>query len=203
MIRTILALAGTASTLFFTALPAAGQADAGPRSNPTGLSVSFHASSAALTLIDDRSTSFGGGAGVSLGYGFRPGFALHVSTSGAALNHPEGDHHLLGHVDVEARFAAVREGRAWTPHLAVGAGTRSVRWGMPEDADGSAEWHGNPGLTVGGGVSYFATPSMSLDLAMRYGFGNLKEMRCPEGGAAERTCATSTRLNIGFTWYPR
>jgi opacity protein-like surface antigen len=203
MMRTTFALAGAAMILSLAALPAAAQMEEGPRAPTTGLSAGLFGSSASLTLVEDRSTSFGGGLGLSLGYGFTPGFGLHLSTSGAALKPSTGDTQLLGHLDLESRFTFVREGRAWAPHLAVGAGTRSIRWSPPTDGDGPNEWHGNPGLTAGGGVSYFASPSVSLDLALRYGFGNLKQMRCPEGQDAVRTCATSTRVNVGATWYPR
>jgi len=203
MTRSTIALAGTVMTLFLAALPAAAQLEEGPRTSPTGLSVGLFGSSASLTLVEDGSTSFGGGMGLSLGYGFTPGFALHASTSGALLKPSAGDSQLLGHVDLEARFTFADEARAWAPHLALGVGARTASQGPLDDGNGPTEWHGNPGLTAGGGLSYFLTPAVSLDLALRYSFGNLKRMSCPEGEGTVRSCATSTRLNLGATWYRR
>lgn len=203
MIRTITALTGTALALLLATSPASAQGEPGPRSTTTGLSVGVHASSASLTFVEDRSTSLGGGLGLSLGYGITPGFALHLSTSGAVLRPGSDDRWLLGHADVEARFNFVDDIRAWVPHLAVGVGVRTANFEVDGAGDAQGDWHGNPGFTLGGGMGYFVSPSVSLDASLRYSFGNLRQLDCPKSGETVRTCATSTRLNLGASWYHR
>jgi opacity protein-like surface antigen len=191
----------TLMLLLLTA-PVAAQSGAAPGST-TGLSVGLHASSASLSLVEDRSTTFGGGMSLGIGYGFTPRIALHVSTAGAVLR-PSSEHRwLLGHADVEGRLNFTDGDRDWVPHMALGLGLRTANFEIGESREQIGEWHGNPGLVLGGGLSYFPSPRISIDASLRYGFGNLRQMSCPEKGEAPRTCATSTRLNVGASWYMR
>lgn len=198
---TRISFAATLSLLLLSA-PAAGQS--GPVSGPTaGLSLGVHASSASLSLVEDGSTTFGGGMSLGIGYGFTPRLALHASTSGAVLRPSGDDRWLLGHADLEGRLNFTDGDRGWVPHLALGVGIRTANFEIGESREQIGEWHGNPGLLLGGGLSYFPSPRVSLDASLRYGFGNLRQMGCPEKGDAPRTCATSTRLNVGASWYLR
>jgi opacity protein-like surface antigen len=196
-----LSFAATLSLLLLSA-PAAGQS--GPASGPTaGLSLGVHASSASLSLVEDGSTTFGGGMSLGIGYGFTSRLALHASTSGAVLR-PSGDNRwLLGHADIEGRLNFTDGDRKWVPHLALGVGIRTANFEIGDSREQIGEWHGNPGLVLGGGLSYFPASRVSLDASLRYGFGNLRQMSCPEKGDGPRTCATSTRLNVGASWYVR
>ena len=80
--------------------------EAAPRSTVHGLSVGMHGSSTALTLIEDRSTSFGGGLGIAVGYGFNDRFALHSLTTGTFMSPSAQDGYILTHVDVEGRYSS-------------------------------------------------------------------------------------------------
>lgn len=203
MFRMIPTLAGTVLSLLLLASPGAAQSESPTRSTTTGLSIGVHASGASLFLVEDESRTQGGGLGLNVGFGFNPGFALHLSTSGAVLDPAGGDNWLLGHADLEARFNFADASRSWVPHLAVGVGFRTANFEVDNDADPVGEWHGNPGFTMGGGISYFLSPSVSMDAFLRYSFGNLRRLTCPKSGETSSTCATSTRLNLGASWHLR
>lgn len=203
MIRMTSTLAAFAVSLLLVPSPGTAQVETDTRSTTTGLSVGVHASSASLFLVDDESRTLGGGLGVNVGFGISPGFALHLSTSGAVLSPAGGDHWLLGHADLEARFNFADAFRRWVPHLAVGVGLRTANFEVENATDPVGDWHGNPGFTMGGGISYFLSPSVSMDASLRYSFGNLRRLTCPKSGETSRTCATSTRLNLGASWHRR
>jgi hypothetical protein len=190
----------------FTALSFAG-ADIGAQeatqhSTVRGLSLGAHGTTTALTLVEDRSTSFGGGLGVSVGYGFNDRLAIHSLTTGAFMTPSGRDDYILTHVDVEGRFTLGRRTSAWAPHLALGATRRTGHFEVPEAAGGGTTRKTTLGLTAGGGLSYHLSPSTSLDWSLRHTLGNLEEPNCPDSEDAVRTCATSTRASLGVTWRP-
>jgi opacity protein-like surface antigen len=193
---------GATLALLLLSAPVAAQSGAAPGTT-TGLSLGLHASSASLSLVEDGSTTFGGGMSLSIGYGFTPRFSLHASTAAAVLRPSGEDRWLLGHADVEGRLNFSGGDRDWVPHIALGLGMRTANFEIGDSRDEIGEWHGNPGLILGGGLGYFLSPRVSIDASLRYGFGNLRQMSCPEKGEAPRTCATSTRLNVGASWYMR
>jgi opacity protein-like surface antigen len=176
--------------------------EAAQRSTIRGLSIGVHGSTTALTLVDNRSTSLGGGLGVSVGYGFGDRFAIHALTTGAFMTPSDQDDYILSHVDIEGRYTPGRRSTAWAPHVALGVTGRTGHFVVPETAGGGTTQRTTFGLTAGGGISYNLTPATSLGWSLRYTFGNIEERKCPDSADAVRTCATSTRANFGVSWHP-
>jgi opacity protein-like surface antigen len=202
MIRNMIAVTGTVLALAAAAPPALAQTDGPEGSSARGLSLGMYVSSASLFIVENRSTTYGSGIGLSVGYGVTDRFGLHASTSGAVLKPSASNIWLLGHADLEARWTFASEARRWAPHLAVGVGARTASFDVL-DEEAEKDWRSDPGITLGGGASWFVAPGVSLDASLRHSFGNLGDMRCPQGGEVASTCATSTRLNLGASWYPR
>lgn len=177
--------------------PAAGQAPAA--STVRGLSLGVFSTNTALHMTDASRTYFGGGLGISVGYGFSDRFALHFATEGSWMEPGRDDDYILTHVDVEGRYTFGQRDSRWTPHAALGATVRSTRLRQP---DAWTADRASLGVSAGGGIGYHISPAVALQGTLRYTFGNFNESGCPKEDG-ERRCATSARLNVGVVWHPR
>lgn len=189
------------------AMPGAGAPLLAQASSPApslgmGPSLGVHGTTAALSLDRDERPAFGGGLGVTAGYGFRNGLSLHSVTTGALMAPSGRDRYLLSHLDVEARYRLGGPSRALAPNLAIGASGRTARFEVP-DAQGEGTVRRTVvGVTAGGGLNYHLSPSTALDWSIRHTFGDVSRWRCPDAADQVRTCSTTTRVNFGVAWYP-
>jgi opacity protein-like surface antigen len=206
MRRTITA-AAVLVALVAAALPAsplAAQADptAPPRSRTDGLALGAHLNGSAVSPTNEKTQS-GGGAGVTIGYGFSPSFMISAQLDLALVTVSEDDEYALAHFDLGARYSFADPRRAWVPHLDLAltgrAGSQTVtdgRSSVDVTLSGSA-------LSFGGGVQYFVTPRLAIDGTLLWSHGRWD--RATVGGesidGSDSDRFMSSRFNLGLRLY--
>lgn len=177
-------------------------------STTRGLVVGLHASGGGLTL-DGEDRAEAGGGGLYVGYGLNRRFTLFVQLDGARFDEQstgtvEGDW-TLAHAEIGARFNFANSLRSWIPFLQASIGRRSVNVRDPI-VDGTPEEEvdfSGTSFTLGGGISYYLSPSWSLEAALLLTGGEFSTLRVNNvsvSGFDED--ATSSRLNFGVRWWP-
>jgi hypothetical protein len=169
-----------------------------------GLSVGVHGTVNGLTLTAERNTFFGGGLALAVGYGLTESFSVHSLTSAAWLLPSGRTNFLLSHVDLEGRYRFAGGSGPFAPHLSLGISGRHASSGDPlrSETGESLAKRTTVGVTPGIGMSYFVSPSSTLDWSLRHTVGNAQQPRCPQTDDGGRSCLTSTRVNFGMSWYP-
>lgn len=194
------------ATATLPAVPAWSQQDAPSQDRawtaPTGLSLGLFSNNVMLIHTGDTETAWGGGIGLSVGYGFSERFSLHLTSHGSWMLPDTDDSYALTHVDVEGRYAFRSTGSRWAPSIAAGITARTGQFDVPVAQGSRREARTSAGATVGGGIGFQLSPSVTLDGGLRYTFGNFNRSGCPST-AGERECATSVRSSVGVIWHPR
>jgi hypothetical protein len=208
MLRSIryLALILASTATFASVASAQGGA---PRSNTTGLLLGAALSGAAIDSDDFESEpSSGGGIELQLGWGFSPLFTLLMAGNGAVLDSEDGDDEfVLVHFDLLARFNFRSPGNAFVPYVEGGISARVAGQDdvLLEDEDEPVNLEiSGAGFTLGGGFHYFVTPALALGANLRITSGEFDTIKIDNITVddAFEIDATSTRLNLGLTWYP-
>lgn len=199
-----LAIAVAISTAVATAPLAAQRA---PASSTKGFFAGIHLNGTSITSDesgDDESES-GPGLGIQLGYGFTSKLALFVDLTGAALETDDGNDVGLAHGDLGLRYAFTGPDRRFAPFLEAAITGIAL---VEDDADlgngtrGDASLSGG-GFTVGGGVQYHFSPKLALGAGLKFTKGEFTTVKVDKVSVSGLDVdATSTRFNIGLTWYP-
>ena len=197
-------LAATSGAILLAAAPVAAQSVATPLSSHKGFFLGAHLNSSSVSsddLFEDSEN--GGGAGIPLGWGFTPRLSIFGEATVAKLSDDEGDAGF-SHVDIGVRYAWTGA-RKWVPMVeaaltgrAIGSDDVEVSPGVTGDLMISGA-----GFTLGGGVQYFVSPKFALGAQLKWTGGKFDkyEFDGDEVDGVEAD-ATSTRVNIGVTWYP-
>lgn len=178
-----------------------------PRSNTTGLLVGLFLNGNAIDSdgLDDAYT--GGGFNAQLGWGFTPMFTIFVGVGGAQMSDDPEDF-VLVHLELLGRFNFRSGEHAFVPFLEVGTSARAA--GQDNaiiSVDGSSQT-GNlemagSAITFGGGFNYFVAPTLAIGANLQISTGKFSTVEIDnveiEGLELD---ATSSRLNVGLTWYP-
>ena len=179
-----------------------------PRVNTSNLllGLSFDASSIKSAGLGP-STGTGVGVAGQLGWGVGKYFALVADASGARIGSLNGNFDLA-HLDVGGRVHFVTARRAFVPFVEGGYAWRVVRKEGAVMTDPAGTTYtgdmviGN-GFSLGGGLQYFVAPTVSFGGTFKWTTGTFSRLQRDglyvDGLAMD---ATSTRVNMGFTWYP-
>jgi opacity protein-like surface antigen len=190
-------------------------------SNPRGIFLGAHLVGARIDIDEgensDNAADDGGGLGLQLGYGFRNNLALFIDLTGTRMRpeeEEEADEYNLGHVDLGVRYHFASPSRALMPYVeAAFTGRAATQEGTiehpetGEPVDAEIEIRGTA-FTFGGGLQYFASPRFALNAGVRFSTGPFDNVKFKIGDTSIEVedldiDATSTRLNLGFVWYPK
>ena len=135
------------------------------------------------TSIDGQSVNYGNrnfdGSDQGGGFSFRAGWGisdlatLYIGVNGSRLdgetNGVVNEEYEFGALEIGSRFN-FRTGNALVPFVDV-----ALRGVGAQVTDRNIEFVGG-GLTIGGGVSYFVSPTIALNAGLRVGFGTFNEL---------------------------
>ena len=196
------AIAASLAALALSAAPLAAQMPAA--SSTKGFFLGAHLNGSEVTFDEEgfeEESSNGGGLGFQLGYGFTPRFALFIDGTAAGLE----DETTFGHFDFGVRYAFTSPTRRWVPSIDAAFTGRVL-------ARDDAEFEGETvdvelfggGFTLGAGIQYYTTPSWAIGAGIKWTSGEFDSFKVDnvtiDGLEID---ATSTRFNIGVTWYPQ
>ena len=180
-----------------------------PRANTSKLILGLSLSGSSISSEDlASSTESGAGASAVLGWGFTKNFAIVLDASAARIESLNGNFDLA-HVDVSGRWHFVSRSHGFVPYVEVGytgrvAGKQDVLLSdeMGNTYTGDLAILGG-GVSLGGGMEYFIAPKWALGGSVKWTTGEFSQVKFDnvtiDGLAMD---ATSTRINLGMSWYP-
>jgi hypothetical protein len=187
-------LAGTLST------PALAQ-----QSNTAGLNLGLFLNGTAAQVEDSDENDTGGGVSLHLGYGFSQSFQLFARAAASAIE-SEGfadDQFALAHFDVGGRFSFGSTATAVRPYVQAAFSGRAASFDL--GSEGTLDVRGS-GLSAGGGLEYFLSPSLAIEGGLSFTFGEFNEGRLDDGDWVdlEETAfeMNTTRFDVGISWHP-
>ena len=179
------------------------------RSNTKGFMLGFALNGTSIKGEDDNEPDKGSGATLQLGYGFNRSFTGFIDMSGVLLDGDQGDGDVtLAQIFLGGRFNIGTSDKRWIPFLDGGLGARSleqkdVQFCDPTCTTSDVSFSG-AAFFLGGGLSFYMTRSLALTGAVHWGVGEFSDVKVDNvtvsGFEAD---ATTTRLNLGITWYPK
>ena len=194
-----------ACATLLAATPLAAQGTALPASSTKGVFLGFHLNGSAVSGDDlTEDTESGGGLALQLGYGVTPRLAFVLDVTGAALKIQDDDVGFA-HIDLLLRYAFTGPTRRLVPFVEGGLTGRGL---AQENADlgngiaGDVTLTGG-GVTVGGGLQFHVTPKVAIGAGLKWTTGEFDRITVDDVSVKDLDIdATSTRFNIGITWYP-
>ena len=201
---------GCAGLVVVPATVIAQQAATPVRAKTEKLMLSFALGGVSLSSDEfEEDPESGGGFSAQLGWGFTRRFTLLVDASGGVLN-PDDDEFVLIHFDLLGRFNFVNPQRPLVPFIEGGISARVAGQDdiqiVGENGGGSQEVDleiSGGGFTIGGGLQYHVAPSVSLGASLRVTVGEFSTVKVNNVSVdGFELDATSTRLNLGVTWWP-
>ena len=200
---------GCAALVVVPATVIAQQAPTPVRAKTEKLMLSFALGGVSINSDEfENERQSGGGFSAQLGYGFTPRFTLLADASGAVLGSDDEEFALI-HFDLLGRFNFVNPQRPLVPFIEGGISARVAGQDDIEIVDdgGSQEVDleiSGGGFTFGGGLQYHVAPSVSLGASLRFTVGEFSTVKINNVSVEDsfELDATSTRFNLGVTWWP-
>lgn len=197
------------SALVAGALLSAGSLAA--QSDNRGFMLNLHLTGNGIGSVGaDAETESGGGFGVALGYGFNDRIILFFNLDAASIEYDEDDIDAPGDSydavtgDLGVRMNFGNEGMKLRPYINAAftglAAVEEFEFGG-EDVETTI---GGGGITIGGGLQYFFSPSLALDLGLQATQGAFTTVIVDDEDEEldEGIAFTSSRLQLGVTWHP-
>ena len=191
--------------LFLVALFLSGNSESWAQdSNTRKLFLQTSIDGQSITYRDDGfdSADRGGGFSFRVGWGVSGLTTLYIGVNGSKLdgvnNGVIDEEYEFGAFEIGARFN-FRSGQTLVPFADV-----ALRGVATQLQDVDLEFLGG-GLTLGGGASYFVSPTVALTAGLRFGFGNFNEIKL--GGITADLDAADfgygeIRYSFGVIFYP-
>lgn len=192
------------SALVAGALLSAGSLSA--QSDNSGFMLNVHLVGNGISLVGaDTEMENGGGLGVAVGYGFNERITLYLNVDAAAIEYDEDagvddDSYDAVTADLGARMNFGNEGMKLRPYINAAFSGLAV---VEEIEEVDATLSGG-GLTVGGGLQYFFSPRLALDLGLQATQGAFTDASVEdEDEELDAGIAfTTSRVQLGVTWHP-
>lgn len=185
-----------------------GQSAPAGRSNTAGFMAGLHLNGSALAY-EGGSTESGGGLGLVLGYGFSPKLQLYLNVDAANVDIADSDiggSYTLGHGDLGLRYSFANPARAWVPYLTAAFTSRIASADIDNNLLSTTEVSiSGPAGTVGGGLQYFFSERLALDVGLLFSAGKFNTVKIGSISVDvdDADNSNSTRFNIGLKFYPQ
>ena len=157
--------------------------------------------------VEDADPVGGSGFGIKAGYGFSPLFTLYIGIDGARMNasdfpgddNDEAEQFDLGFAELGAQFNFRSGKSAAIPYANIALTGQGVLFDFANNND--VTFSGG-GLTAGGGIKYFVSKTLALDLGLSFTFGNFGEVEYRDQTFDIDQNSFSSRLDFGVSWFP-
>ena len=134
-----------------------------------------------------------------IGYNFSKNFGLTLGVTGASIDDDQTEDFSVAHVDLAGRVSF--PGRsAFVPYLELSLAAMGAEF----DTNGQEVKLEGGGIGAGFGFNYFFSRRAAFDASFRYtawDFGDI-EINGVNAGDVDEVNVNTTRLNIGFAFYP-
>lgn len=152
--------------------------------------------------FEDEEVESGGGAGLTVGYGFTRMFAAFFTIDGANVDIREpgisGDY-TLAQADLGVRLNFRSETQKAIPYIEAaltGRAAETTDDGVDIQLSGGA-------LTLGGGLNYYFRQGLAVDVGLSFSGGRFETLEIDGDEVPyEEADAIGTRFRVGLTWYP-
>ncbi len=182
------------------------------QSDNRGFMLNLHLAGNALTYTgDEAEPETGGGLGLALGYGFNDRIVLYFNLDAAAIEYDEDAGEapdetydaVTGDLGLRVNFG--HEGMKLRPYLnaaLTGVALAEAFETLPGDEVETILSGG--GLTIGGGLQYFVSRRLALDVALQATQGAFTNVRVDDEDEDLETgiAFSASRLQLGVTWHP-
>lgn len=143
----------------------------------------------------DGDSANGGGAQLTLGYGFTPALAVSVQLSGASFSDFGGfGSGTLGSFGVGGRFHVGGGAKKLVPFAGAGVSFQSLSLDL--DEFGQVDYSGAGG-GIEGGILYFISPAFAIDGGVQALFSSLST-----DGRDDSITSTTVQFGVGVSWHP-
>jgi len=174
---------------------------------PTGLILGINLTASFVTVdgatfeehtFDGRGREGGGGMQFTIGYAFTPGIGVLLHGGGVKLN--EEEDRIVGGLELALRYSFTHAARSLIPYMEMALGGFALEDGFE---NGGTELAGGS-LSVAGGFNLFLTHRVALNADFRYNMGMFTTVSLKDRTIANdaRMGFSSSRVNVGFNWYP-
>lgn len=197
------------SALLAGALLSAGSLSA--QSDNSGFMLNLHLVGNAFSGTGaEAQTESGGGLGLALGYGFNDRIALYLNVDAAAIEYdddrvdaPDETFDAVT-ADLGVRVNFGNEGMKLRPYINAaftGVAAAEQYDVLGEDVD---QVISGGGVTIGGGLQYFFSPKLALDLGLQATQGAFTQVAIDDEDEEfdEGVAFTASRVQLGVTWHP-
>lgn len=180
----------------------------GAQSSTSGFMLNAHLAGTSIGgTVEDAESESGGGIGLAVGYGFNERVTLLLNVDAARMEYEDGEdedlddgEYDLATADLALRFSFGGTAQKLRPYVTTGF-TGVV---MGDEGDGLELSTSGGGITLGGGLEYFLTPSLALDAALNVTTGSFTtvELDGDEEDLDAGIGFNHGRLQLGVTWHP-
>ena len=176
------------------------------RSNTRGIFLNAHLNATTIGYDDDDfNTQSGGGLGIQFGYGVSNLVTLFIGVDGSVMSSEDVDgSYALAHVDLGSQFNFGKPRSAVRPYGVIALTFRQATFDLEGGNQNVEIDFSGGGLTLGGGLKYFFSRAVALDVGLNLTFGEFTDVQV--GGVTVQDAldlnATSGRFMVGLSWFP-
>lgn len=152
----------------------------------------------AWTMPDfDFDAESGAGFGIKAGYNINTNFAIFLGLDGATIDPDVGESYGLGHFDIGVEGRIGNSDSKFRPYGRLSyLGMAAVQ----DDPSGDIEITGS-GIGLGGGLYYFFTDNLALDVALVKSWINVSEVKVGSNSASIDEDAETGRFMLGLSYH--
>ena len=152
-----------------------------------------------------RNGTVGGLAGIKAGLSFNR-VSLFLQSSNTLFRvrelspEYESNDGLFIALGVGGRYHFQAHNRSLLPYVEASFNVQYLA--LPERDDKNRFGYGGYGPAAGGGILYFFSQTLALDVGLNLMYGHYDHISANDSGKKMRVKSFNTQLSIGLTWYP-
>lgn len=180
------------------------------QSGNSGLMLNLHLLGNGISGVGaEAEMESGGGLGVALGYGFNDRVALYLNVDAATIEYDEElesneDGYTAVTADLGVRMNFGNEGMKLRPYINAAFSGLALGEEFELAGENVTSTVSGGGLTVGGGLQYFFSRNLALDVGLQATQGAFTDVAVDDEDEEldQGIAYTTSRVQLGVTWHP-